>query len=161
MHWCHFYFHSLIIISPVVSILAGVHAKRDEPKTIRHKAPFDTLWTEELSNSLCAAAMHSGTFCGWVGDLEVAVWGVQGSRPTASDKKHLFLIWPASLNESSGYSHFSSYRICPVLLCSKRWGIGEHTKAKTPKTEPLLTKKAAAWRAVGSMDDFRAKTDNI
>lgn len=64
MRWCHFYSHSLIIISPLVSILAAVHTERDEPKTIRHKAPSDTLWTEQLSNSLCAAAVHSGTFVG-------------------------------------------------------------------------------------------------
>lgn len=73
MCWCHFYFHSLIIISPLVSILAAVHTKRDEPKTIRHKAPSDTLWTEQLSSSLCAAAVHSGTFVG-PGILANSIW---------------------------------------------------------------------------------------
>lgn len=105
-------------------ILASVHRKLDEPWTIRHNVPFDTLWTEEPSNSLCTAAKHSGTFgCRRLEDEEF--------RPRMSEKKHLFLIWPASLNDWSGYSHFSSYRISTVLLCFKWWRIVDPTKAQS------------------------------
>lgn len=53
-----------------------------------------------------------------------------GSRPKMAKKEHLFLIWPVSFNDQSGYSNFSGYRVCPILLCSKWWRTGGHTKTK-------------------------------
>ena len=92
-----------------------------------HLIRYERKCSHRLPLCWCRAFFLKGT------DARLRRTRAPGSRPKMSEKEHLFLIWPGSFNDQSGYSNVSGYRVCPFFVMFQRMENWRPHKNKTQR----------------------------